>query len=321
MDALTKLKSVVAGAISENELLAPYTSFKIGGPASYFTVIDSAKYLLKLISQADKLKLPYLILGSGTNILFSDNGFAGLVIKMNNSKIKVKDEVMECEAGVLLSKAVGSALASDLSGLEWGMGIPGTIGGAICNNAGAYGGEMSQITGAIEIIRNHKIRKITGKKCAFAYRSSIFKTETNKDVIWSAIFNLKRGDKAAVKAKMDEIILKRQQKEDSYPSAGSVFKNLKLSEAAMKEFVAKHPNFPQEFIKHLTIPTAWLIENCGLKGKTIGGAMVSEKHAGRIVNIGQATAENVIMLISVIKQKVRSEFNLQLMEEIEYRGF
>src|SRR3989338_9125756 len=145
MDTLIKLKFVVAGAIYENELLAPYTSFKIGGPAKYFAVIDSAKDLLNLVNEADKLKLPYLILGSGTNILFSDHGFAGLVIKVTDNKLKVKGERLECGAGVILSKAVGQALASGLSDLEWAAGIPGTIGGAVVNNAGAYGGDMAGI--------------------------------------------------------------------------------------------------------------------------------------------------------------------------------
>ena len=248
-----------------------------------------------------------------------NNSFSGN--KRNNSKIKIKDETLEGEAGVLLSKAVGSALASGLSGLEWAVGIPGTIGGAICNNAGAYGGDLAQIIKEVEIVRNHKIRRINNKKCAFTYRSSIFKNKDHQDVILSAIFNLKRGDKNAIKSKMDEIILKRKQKADSYPSVGSVFKNFKLTAKEMEEFIIRHPDFPQDFIQHNTIPAAWLIESCGLKGQTIGGAMVSEKQAGWIINLGQATAENVIMLISVIKQQVRFKFNLQLVEEIEYKGF
>lgn len=321
MDTLSKLKSVVSSPIKEGEILASYTSFKIGGPAKYFCVADLKEDIVKLIDVAHKLKLPYLILGSGTNVLFSDKGFDGLVIKINDNKLKIKGEKMECSSGAPLSKVVGQALASGLSGLEWAMGIPGTIGGAVVNNAGAYGGDMSGIVSEVEIIRDNKIRKINNKKCAFAYRSSIFKNEDNHDIILSLVLHLKRADKDVIKSKMDEIINQRKQKDDKYPSAGSVFKNIKLSPEAIKDFASKHSDFPENFITHLTIPAAWLIEKCGLKGKKIGGAMVSEKHAGRIVNVGQAKAEDVIMLISVIKQKVRSNFNLQLMEEIEYKGF
>ena len=311
MDTLSRLKSVVSSPIKEGEILASYTSFKIGGPAKYFCIALLNEDVAKLIGVAYKLKLPYLILGSGTNVLFSDNGFDGLVIKVNDNRLKIKGEKMECSSGVLLSKAVGEALGSGLSGLEWAMGIPGTIGGAVVNNAGAYGGDMAGIIEAVEIIRDNKIRKIGSKKCGFVYRSSIFKNDDNHDIILSVIFNLKYDDKSAIKSKMDEIINTRKQKDDKYPSAGSVFKNIKLSPKEIKEFALKHPDFPENFIYHATIPAAWLIEKCGLKGKKIGGAMISEKHSGRIVNTGTATAEDVIILISVIKQKVRSNFNLQ----------
>ncbi|MDO8668810.1 MAG: UDP-N-acetylmuramate dehydrogenase [Candidatus Buchananbacteria bacterium] len=321
MDTLNRLRSVVSSPIKEGELLASYTSFKIGGPAKYFCVAESTDDIVSLMGVAHKLKLPYFILGSGTNVLVSDNGFDGLVIKINDNKLKVKDEKMECSSGALLSKVVGQALASGLTGLEWASGIPGTIGGAVCNNAGAYGGDMAGIVDMVEIIRDNKIKKLNNKKCGWAYRSSIFKSADNHDIILSITLNLKRGSKNEIKAKMDEIISQRKQKDDKYPSAGSVFKNIKLAPEEIKDFVSKYSDLPENFSAYATIPAAWLIEQCNLKGKKIGGAMVSEKHAGRIINAGQATAEDVIILISVIKQKVRSNFNLQLMEEIEYKGF
>ncbi|NCN07519.1 UDP-N-acetylmuramate dehydrogenase [Candidatus Falkowbacteria bacterium] len=321
MDTLIKLRSVVLSPIKEGEMLASYTSFKIGGPAKYFCIANSNDDIAKLVAMSTKLKLPYLILGSGTNILFSDAGFDGLVIKINDSKIKNKDEKLECSAGSLLSKAVGEALGSSLSGLEWAMGIPGTVGGALCNNAGAYGGDMAGSVEEVEIIRDNKVKKLSNKKCEFSYRSSVFKQDDNHDIILSVTFALKRGDKKAIKTKMDEIIAQRNQKDDKQPSAGSVFKNIKLSKEEIKEFAVKYPDMPESFTTYSTIPAAWLIERCGLKGKKIGGAMISEKHSGRIINTGDATAEDIIMLISIIKQKVRLKFNLQLMEEIQYRGF
>lgn len=321
MDTLSKLKSVVSSPIKEGEILALHTSFNIGGPAKYFCVVNSNEEIVKLIGMTQKVKIPYLILGSGTNILFSDKGFDGLIIKINDTRIKIRDEKMECNAGALLSKAVGEALASSLTGLEWAMGIPGTVGGALCNNAGAFGGDMADTVEEVEIIRNNKIKKLSNKKCEFGYRSSIFKNDDNHDTILSVTFNLKRGDKKAIKLRMDEIISQRKQKDDKQPSAGSVFKNIKMSPEEIKEFALQYSDFPESFIAHGTIPAAWLIEKCGLKGKKIGGAMISEKHSGRIINTGDAKAEDIIMLISVIKQKVRSKFSLQLMEEIQYRGF
>jgi len=321
MDTLSKLKSVVSGPIIEGEILARHTSFRIGGPAKYFIIANSKSELIKLIDLVFKFKIPYLVIGGGTNILFADTGFDGLVIKFNDGKFKVKGQKIEVNAGAPLSKVVGEALSAGLSGLEWAVGIPGTIGGAVVGNAGAFGGDMAAIVESVEIIRNNKIRKINNKKCGFIYRASIFKNSNNHDIVLSISFNLKFGEVAVMKEKMVEIISQRKQKDDKYPSAGSVFKNIKLSAQEMADFIEQYPDLPEKFINYLTIPAAWLIDKCGLKGKKIGGAMVSEFHSGRIINIGQASAEDVIMLISVIKQKVRSKFSLQLMEEIEYQGF
>lgn len=321
MNTLSRLKSVVSCPIKEGEKLALHTSFKIGGPAKYFAVANSQEEIIELIKAASKLKLPYLILGSGTNILFSDNGFDGLVIKIQDQAIKILGEKMLCSAGVALSQAVDQAWSAGLSGLEWAAGIPGTIGGAVYGNAGAYGGDMACIVEAVEVFSRKKIKQINNKKCAFAYRASIFKKEGNRDVILTMTLRLQRGDKRKIKAKMAKIISQRKIKEDDYPSAGSVFKNIKLSEKELVDFSGRYPDFPEKFKMHKTIPTAWLIEQCGLKCKKIGGAMVSQKHAGRIINVGEAKAEDVIILVSVIKQKVRTNFNLQLMEEVEYKGF
>jgi len=320
MNILNSLQ-FIGGEIKSNVVLAPHTSFNIGGPAKYFCVLQSEDKIAELIKVAEKNKIPYFILGGGSNILVSDSGFNGLVIKINDSKIKIKGDKMECRAGVLLGKVVGEALSAGLSGLEWAIGIPGTIGGAIHNNAGAFGGEMSNNVEEVIVIKNGKTKKINNKKCNFSYRNSIFKDEKNNDIILSVVLNLASGNKKDIKNKMDEIISKRKQKMDKYPSAGSIFRNVSLSKEEMNDFIEKHHNLPEVNIKQGIVPAAWLIEGCGLKGKTIGGAMVSEKHSGRIINIGEATAENVIMLISVIKQKVRSRFSLQLMEEIEYIGF
>jgi UDP-N-acetylmuramate dehydrogenase len=321
MDTLSRLKLVVSGAIKEEVELASYTSFRIGGKAKYFYIASNTDEIISLVDICKKIELPFLVLGGGSNILISDDGFDGLVIKIGDNNIEIGGKKMACSGGVLLSLAVQKAMASNLSGLEWAIGIPGTIGGAVHNNAGAYGGDMAGIVDEIEIIKKGKIKKIKNKKCEFSYRNSVFRNENNNDIVLSTTINLILGDKKEIKSKLDEIISRRRKKMDSYPSAGSVFKNITLNKNEMSEFILQHPELPGDYMKTNNIPSAWLVEQCELKGKKIGGAMVSEKHAGRIINTGSAKAENVIILVSIIKQKVRSKFNIQLMEEIEYIGF
>ncbi|MFA5029277.1 MAG: UDP-N-acetylmuramate dehydrogenase [Patescibacteria group bacterium] len=323
MDTLNKLKAVVSGSIKEREILAPYTTFNIGGAASYFYLVNNSDEMIKLVAVAEKKKLSYLILGGGSNLLISDQGFQGLVIKNNCAKIRIKNDLVEAEAGVLLSKLLGETMAGALLGLEWATGIPGTVGGAVCNNAGAYGGQMSDNIIGVKIIRNGKIKELTNKKCQFAYRESIFKKQEKRDVILSVVLKLKKGSAVQLMKARENIKLinKKRGKKFSSASAGSVFKNIFLAEKEIIDFKNKFSQLPEEFMESRKIPAAWLIDQCGLKGRAIGGAKVSEEHAGIIINTGTATAENVIMLISVIKQKVRSKFNLQLMEEVEYVGF
>jgi UDP-N-acetylmuramate dehydrogenase len=320
MDILSKLQSVVKGRFKLDEILAPYTSFQVGGPASYFYTANTYEDVLSLTAEAKKNNIPHLILGSGTNLLVSDNGFKGLVIKVNDNKIEVIGGQIKAGAGAILQDVVDSAFESGLSGIEWATGIPGTIGGAVVNNAGAFGGEMKDIVESVDIIRDEKILTLAGSDCQFIYRKSLFKTPDNNDYIVSILMNFTPGDKKQMKTQMDDILEKRNAKTDGSPSAGSIFKNHKLTTEEMAEFVVQYPDLPVAFRQYNTVPAAWLIEKCGLKSMEIGGAKISDQHSGRIINTGQATSENVIMLISLIKQKVRSKFSIQLMEEIEYVG-
>lgn len=321
MDILAKLSAVVSGEIRQNESLKDKTSWRLGGPAAYFYSTGDENEVMALVKTCQQENAPFFILGGGSNILISDAGFNGLVIRFSNSDIKINDKIVECGAGLMLGKLINETLSNNLAGLEWAAGIPGTVGGAVHNNAGAYGGEMSQSVESVRVFRDNQIQELKNSECGFVYRGSNFKTDSNHDIIFSIRLRLSSGDVGLAREKMKEITHKRQEKIPQGFSAGSVFKNFHFSDSELTEFLEKFPDLPAEFIKNKVIPASWLIDQCGLKGKKIGGVTIAEKHAGFIINDGTAAAENVIMLVSIIKQKVRAKFNLQLNEEIEYIGF
>jgi len=303
--------------IKTNVSLKDYTTFKIGGPAKYFLVARNKKDLIKAVQVFKKLKLPLFILGKGSNILVSDDGYNGLVIKIKNEKLKIKDNVIYAEAGALLGQLAKSALENNLTGLEWVINIPGTVGGAIRGNAGAFGSSIEDIVREIEVydIKDKKLKTIKSKDCRFDYRESIFKRKPNL-IILSAIFQLKKSNKKEIKKKIKEYLnLRKEIQPLNFPSAGSIFKNQKLKIKKQK-LLKKSPEL-KEFNKKGQIPAAWLIERCGLKGKRVGGVKVSEIHANFIVNLGKGQAKDVMKLIKLIKTKVKNKFNLELEEEIQ----
>jgi UDP-N-acetylmuramate dehydrogenase len=331
---MTNIKKKLPG-IQKNISLKKYTTFNIGGPTRYFLVAKNEEEIKKAVKTAKELNLEYFILGGGSNILISHKGFDGLVIKVESRKSKVESQTIYAEAGVNLGKLVKFSIENNLSGLEWAAGIPGTLGGAIRGNAGAFGKSMADIIQEVttlnkdlrftiydlpasnaSLARNAVStagrRSDTGRRnIKYGYRDSIFKR--NQDIILSAILKLEKDDSKIFQKKIQEYLKKRKSTQPlEYPSAGSIFKNPKYSE--------KYPEL-KKFSKCGIIPVGWLIESVGLKGKKIGGAQISKKHSNFIINTGNARAEDVVILISLVKQKVRNKFGLQLMEEIEYIGF
>jgi len=318
MEIKEKLKNELKD-LKENEPLAPYTTFKIGGPARYFFVAKTSDDLVKAVKIVLKLKIPYYILGGGSNLLISNEGFNGLVIKCQMSNVKCQNNQIVAESGVPLSTVVGKSIEAGLTGLEWAAGIYGTIGGAVRGNAGAFGHSISE---AVEEIRSinyeGRIMKFNNKKCQFGYRDSIFKK--TKDIILEVVLKLEKGDRGKSKELVAGYLKQRKEKQPlEYPSAGSIFKNIEIKNLSQSELERLNP--PKEFIEKRKIPAAWLIDKLDLRGKKIGGAKISEKHANFIINTGNATADNVLALISLIKMKVRDELGIQLEEEIEYLGF
>ena len=273
--------------------LAEYTSFKIGGLAKYFIEARTKQDTIASIKAAEECNLPFFVLSGGSNLLIADKGYQGLVIKVANQELNIND-VIHCGAGLNISRLVNFAAKNGLTGMEWAVGIPGTIGGAIYGNAGAFKCSMADVLEEVEIFNGQEIKTFQKEDCLFSYRSSIFKKDP-KLIILTADFKLTSGDKKEIVEKMKEhsdIRIKAQPYD--LPSAGSVFKN------------------PTDF------SAGYLIEQCGFKGKKLGGVKVSEKHANFIVNSDSGTAEDVLELISLIRRKVKEKFGITLEQEIQY---
>lgn len=302
--------------IKEGVSLAGYTSFKIGGLAKYFFEANTKDELINALQAAEQTNLPFFILAGGSNILFSDDGFNGLVIKIEFSDFKRQDLEIYTEAGTKLSDIVDLAVESGLTGLEWAAGIYGTTGGAVRGNAGAFHRSMSIITKKVEVfdILDKKIKNFDNKDCEFAYRESIFKK--NKDlVILSVLFKLKKGKEERIKKQMWQNIEYRAENQPlNKPSAGSVFKNPQ-SKIIGKGLLKDYPDL-RNFSSSGIVPAGFLIDKAGLRGKRIGNAKISEKHCNFIINLGRARAEDVISLINLVKEKVGALFGIELEQEV-----
>jgi len=307
-----KFKKLLPG-LKKNVSLKNYTTFKIGGPAKYFFETKNKKDLIKAILVAKSKKLPFFILGGGSNLLVSDEGFRGLVIKILFSKSYFLNSQISAEAGTILAELLSATLNTGLTGLEWAAGIPGTVGGAIYGNAGAFKKSMKDITKTVTVleIKNQKsnIKNLRNKDCKFCYRNSIFKQKKNL-IILSATLQLKKGNKLKIEKRIKEYLNYRKETQPlNFPSAGSVFKNPKnFSAGELGE---------EDKSSSLSFAAARLIEECGLKGKRIGNVKISEKHANFIVNLGGGKAKDVKKLINLAKKKIKEKFGITLEEEIE----
>ncbi len=310
--------------LKENVSLKKYTTFQIGGAARYFWEAKSVDDLKSAIEWAQNKGLPFFVLAGGSNLLAADQGFDGLAIKTKNEKRKTKNEnaksrIIHCEAGVKLSDLVKLSLDEGLSGLEWAAGIPqATVGGAIWGNAGAFGKNIADIVGEVEALQVQsskcKVKSYKNEDCKFSYKDSVFKRDRNL-IILAADLILDKKDKSVVNQEIKRVLQYRKDHHPSQPSAGSVFKNIKD-----EKIILSRPEFAI-FQEKKEIPAAWLIEQAGLKGKTIGHAQISAKHSNFIVNLGQATASDVKQLISSAKQAVWDKFAIAIEEEIQYLGF
>jgi len=307
--------------IQENVPLAPMTSFRIGGAAKFYVEVKSIEDLKEALLYAKENKLDYYVLAGGSNLLISDNGFEGIIIRIKFSEIKVNaDGLVEASAGTPLIKVVNFSAENGFTGIESLAGVPGTFGGAVRGNAGAYGTEVgSFIDEVIALnVETLELEKFKQAQCDFSYRSSVFKKNKNLIVI-SATLKLEKNEVAQCKAKVMEIVMGRTKKGlQGAKSAGSYFMNPKIQDEKLLQEFEKEKGVPA---RNGVVPAGWIIERAGLRGKTMGGAQISENHTNYIINTGEASAENVIMLVSFVKQQVRDQFGVQLVEEVNYLGF
>ena len=283
-----------------DEPMAKHTSFKIGGPADVFIKVDNIEELKETLDLSKKNQIPLTIIGNGSNLLVTDKGIRGITAKLNLKDIEIKNEnnkqIIKVEAGVPVGLLAQKLLKEEITGFEELSGIPGTIGGAVIMNAGAHGKELKDILKKVTAMDyNGNIHEFTNEECLFSYRNSRFQKE--KYIILQATLELEKGNSTEIKEKMDEYMQFRKEKQPiEYPNAGSTFKR------------------GEDFV------TAKLIDEAGLKGYKVGGAQVSEKHAGFIVNVDNATAKDVIELTDYIKEKIEEQFGKKINLEIQIIG-
>ncbi|MBQ6153037.1 MAG: UDP-N-acetylmuramate dehydrogenase [Ruminococcus sp.] len=281
-----------------SEPMKAHTTFKIGGAADIYIVVNSLKELKVVIEELKKSDVPYMILGKGSNLLVSDEGIEGAVVELSGDfkEISLEGYNITCGAGVTLSKLCTVALDHSLSGLEFAYGIPGSVGGAVYMNAGAYGGETKDVIKEVIFLdKSGEVVTYSSEQSQFSYRHSVFKE--NNGIILFAKYRLVKDDPAAIKERMDDFMDRRRTKQPlEFPSAGSVFKRPEGAFAGT------------------------LIEQCGLKGKTVGGAQVSKKHAGFIINVGDATCDDVMDLVKIIQDTVKAKTGYTLERELIRTG-
>ncbi|MFH1946835.1 MAG: UDP-N-acetylmuramate dehydrogenase [Candidatus Magasanikbacteria bacterium] len=305
----TKLKTF--GKVKLNEPMSKHTTFKIGGPARYFVIVEETEKLVELLNYLSGEGIEYYVLGGGSNILFQDEEYDGVVIKINDQRTTINDHVIEAESGAQLGAVMGQAMQNGLTGLEWSAGIPGTVGGAVRGNAGAFGQATFDVLDHVEVWQDGEVVEMTKEECEFVYRGSIFKNNP-EIVILRAWFKLQKADKAEVLKKTQEIIMSRKGKYPIYPSAGCFFTNI-----AIEKWPGDKSELPPLFVERGKVPAGWLIDQLDFKGKELGGASVGTEHCNFIVNKNKATQAEVLELMAEIKEKVYNRYGVELEEEVE----
>ncbi len=274
-----------------------YTTLRVGGPADYFAEPSSEEELSALLNAAKEAGVPVLLMGNGSNLLVRDGGFRGLAIRLGKafSHIEPWEHGLKAQAGALLSVLACEAANASLTGLEFAQGIPGTVGGGVYMNAGAYGGELGKRIKSVTVLERGEVKRIPGSEMKFGYRHS--RAMDEKWIVLGAYFRLEKGDKEQIDAAMRDFAARRKDKQPlNYPSAGSFFKRPEGHFAGA------------------------LIEQAGLKGKQVGGARVSEKHAGFLINAGGATASDFLVLMKLVQETVRKESGVLLEPEVRIVG-
>lgn len=284
--------------VATEEPMKKHTTFRIGGPAEYFLTPVNAKELKGLQKICEEENVPYYIIGNGSNLLVSDEGLRGAVIQIyhNMNQVVVKGDVIRVQAGLLLTALAKAALEHGLAGLAFASGIPGTVGGAVVMNAGAYGGEMKDVIAEVTVMtRAGEILHIPKERLEFGYRTSVIKKMNY--IVLEVVLQLQSGDRAEIQTEMERLKEQRVSKQPlQYPSAGSTFKR------------------PQGYF------AGKLIMDAGLRGYCVGGAQVAKKHCGFVINRDGASAKDVMHLMEDVKAKVKEQFGVELEPEVQFLG-
>lgn len=290
---------VPAENIYLQEPMAFHTTFKVGGPADCLIALENEAQLQKVQRYLHLVGIPFFVLGNGSNVLVSDRGYKGIILQIGDkmNEVEVNGRRVTAQAGARMSKVARVAMEHGLTGLEFASGIPGTVGGGVVMNAGAYGGEMKQVVETVTVVNQEgELLELDNSTMEFGYRYSTIRNQPF--VVTKVTFLLEEGDTAQIKATMDDLAARRREKQPlEYPSAGSTFKR------------------PEGYF------AGELIMNAGLRGFRIGGAQVSEKHCGFVINAGNASAADVMDLIQEVRDRVKDKFNVELEPEVVFLGF
>lgn len=284
--------------VRENEPMSRHITFRVGGNADYYVTPDSEEEIQDVIALCKEFQVPYYVIGNGSNLLVGDKGYRGVILQIcrEMSSIQVDDQVISVQAGALLSKVGSAALEAGLTGFEFAAGIPGTVGGAVVMNAGAYGGEMKDILLDVTVLTSDgEVKVLDLEELELGYRTSVI--PKMQYVVLSARFGLQKEDKEMIRATMNQLKEQRVSKQPlEYPSAGSTFKRPE------GHFAGK------------------LIQDAGLRGFQVGGAQISEKHCGFVINKEQATASDIVELMRQVSEKVWELFEVRLEPEVKFLG-
>ncbi len=311
-------------SVTEHEPMARHTSFRIGGPARLYVVANSSDALVHAVDAALKVGIPWYVFGGGSNLLVADEGFEGVMIQAANRGFEVKGEQVHMESGLFSVLAARKTVEAGLTGFEWAISLPGTIGGAIYGNAGCFGGETRTHLVAVDAYRvqDQKRVTLTNQEAAFSYRDSLFKQQPH--VILGGTFVFERSsDIAKSRARLEEILQARKEEQPvGFVSAGCVFKNVMLDDKGKVDLLSRLSTSPAfDHDSGTRVAAGWLVEQAGLKGLRVGEVEVSQKHGNFFLSKTTARAADVMVLATQVKQVVREKFGVDLHEEVQFVGF
>lgn len=322
MDFVAQMTERFGAAFKTNESLAKHVNFRIGGPAAYFVEAKKSQDAIDAVALAREAGMPYFALGGGSNTLVADSGYDGLVIKLAQRDVKIDGTRVTAEAGAISAAVARVTADKGLRGFEWAISLPGTIGGAVRGNAGCFGGETREVIESVRVVHDGEVQTLRPSELHFDYRHSVLKDDERRhDIVLDVTMVLRQGDRAEAMAQLEKHLAGRKASQPlGSSSAGCMFKNVAYTDDATIAKLAEHYPIPDDMRARKRIAAGWIIDQLGLKGTRVGDAEISETHGNFLVNKGNATADQIMQLIALVKSKVRNEVGIQLQEEVQFLG-